>query len=83
MRELVCNGQFWARAALRQLRSHEVEPARVSCSNSLAKTQEMTAVIQYILTSLAQSFGYQGYYNKSLMTILGLAGVLFCENEQT
>ena len=43
---------------------------------------EMTAVIQYILTSV-QLFGSQDYYNKSLMTILGLAGVLFCENEQT
>ena len=36
----------------------------------------MTAVIQYILIS-AQSFGSQDYYTKSLMTILGLAGVLF------
>ena len=43
---------------------------------------ETTAVIQYILTS-AQSFGSQDCYNKSLMTILGPAGVLFCENEQT
>ena len=42
------------------------------------KTQETTAVIQYILTS-AQSFGSQYYYNKSLMTILGLAGILFCK----
>ena len=38
----------------------------------------MPAVIQYVLTS-AQSFGFQDYYNKSLMTILGLAGVLFCK----
>ena len=38
----------------------------------------MTAVIQYILTS-AQSFGSQYYYNKSLMMILGLAGILFCK----
>ena len=37
----------------------------------------MNDVIQYILTS-TQSFGSQDYYNKSLMTILGLAGVLFC-----
>ena len=44
----------------------------------MAKTQEMTALIQYILTS-AQSFGSQDYYNKSLMTILGLAGLLFCK----
>ena len=55
---------------------------RVFCSNSLVRTMEMTAVIQYILTS-AQSFGSQDYCNKSLMTILGLAGVLFCENEET
>ena len=61
MRELVCNGQLWARAALRQLRSRTV---RVSCSNSLAKTQEMTAVFQYLLKS-AQSLGSQDYYNKS------------------
>ena len=40
----------------------------------------MTAVIQYILTA-AQSFGCQDYYTKFLMTILGLAGVLFWENE--
>ena len=56
--------------------------ARVSCSNCLAKIQEMTGVIHYILTS-AQSFGSQDYCNKSLMTIRRLTGVLFCENEQT
>ena len=44
----------------------------------MAKTQEVTAVIQYILTS-AQSFGSQDYYDKSLMTLLGLAGALFCK----
>ena len=38
----------------------------------------MTAVVQYILTFLfARLFGSQDYYNKSLMTILRLAGVLF------
>ena len=53
--------------------------ARVSCSNSLAIMQEMTAIIQYVLTS-AQLFGSQDYYNKSLMMmILGLAGVIFCK----
>ena len=41
----------------------------------------MTAVIQYILAS-AQLFGSLDYYNKYLMTILGLDGELFCENEQ-
>ena len=46
------------------------------------KTTEVTTVIQYILTS-AQWFGSQDYHNGSLTTILGLAGVLFRENEQT
>ena len=41
----------------------------------------MTAAIQYILTA-AQSLGSQDYYKKSRMMILGLAGVLFCENEE-
>ena len=41
----------------------------------------MTTAIQYILTA-AQSLGSQDYYKKSRMTILGLAGVLFSENEQ-
>ena len=44
-------------------------------------TMEMTAAIQCILTA-AQSLGFQDYFKKSRMTILGLAGVLFCENEQ-
>ena len=39
----------------------------------------MIAAIQYILTA-AQTLGSQDYYKK--MTILGLVGVLFCENEQ-
>ena len=42
---------------------------------------EMTAAIQHILTA-AQSLGSQDYYKKSRMTILGLTGVLFCQNEQ-
>ena len=50
--------------------------------NTLVKTMEMTAVIQYILTA-AQSFDCRDYFNKFLMTIGGLAGVLFFENEQT
>ena len=36
------------------------------------------ALVQYILTS-AQSFGSQDYYKKSLVMMLGLAGVLFCK----
>ena len=54
---------------------------RAFSSNSLENTMDMTAAIEYILTA-AQSLGSQDYYRKSRMTILGLAGVLFCENEQ-
>ena len=55
--------------------------ARAFSSNSLVNTMDITAVIQYILTA-AQSLGSQVYFEKSRMTILGLAGLLFCENEQ-
>ena len=55
--------------------------ARAFSRKSLVDTMDMTAAIQYILTA-AQSLGSQVYYKKSRMTILGLAGVLFCENEQ-
>ena len=50
----------------------------VITSNSESILQQQFGVIQYILTS-AQSFGSQDHCNKSLMTILGLAGVLFCK----
>ena len=55
--------------------------ARAFSSNSLMNTMDMTVAVQYILTA-AQSLGSQVYYKKSRMTILGLAGVLFCENKQ-
>ena len=55
--------------------------ARVFSSNSLMNTMDMTAAIQYIVTA-AQLLGSQVYYKKSRMTILGLAGVLFCQNEK-
>ena len=55
--------------------------ARAFSSNSLVNTMDMTAAIEYILTA-AQSLGSQHYYRESRMTILGLAGVLFCENDQ-
>ena len=55
--------------------------ARAFSSNSLVNTIDMTAAIEYILTA-AQSLGSQDYCRKSRMTTLGLAGVLFCENEQ-
>ena len=55
--------------------------ARAFSINSFVNTMDMTAAIEYILTA-AQSLGSQDYYRKSRMTILGIAGVLFCENEQ-
>ena len=47
----------------------------------LVNTMEMTAAIRYIL-SAAQSLGSQDYYKMSRRMIIGLAGVLFCKNEQ-
>ena len=55
--------------------------ARAFPRNSLVNTMDMTAAIQYILTA-ARSLGSRVCYKKSRMMILGLAGVLFCENEQ-
>ena len=48
---------------------------RVFSSNCLVKTLEITAVNQYI-SSAAQLFGSQDYYNRCLMMIIGLASVL-------
>ena len=56
--------------------------ARAFSSNSLVDTMEMMAAIQYILAA-AQSLGSQDYHKKSGMTILWLAGVLFCENKHS
>ena len=50
-------------------------------SNSLVNTMELAAAIQYILTA-AQSLGSQDDYTKSRMTILGLAGELFCKTNK-
>ena len=55
--------------------------ARAFSSNSFVNTMDMTAAMKYILTA-AQSLGSQDCYRKSQMTILGLAGVLFYENDQ-
>ena len=55
--------------------------ARAFFSNSLVNTMDMTAAIQYILTA-AQSLGSKVCYKKYRMTMLELAGVLFCEHEQ-
>ena len=55
--------------------------ARAFFTNSLVNTMDMTAAIQYILKA-AQSLGSQVYCKRSRMRILGLACVLFCENEQ-
>ena len=51
------------------------------CEYYRLQIMEMTVVKQYILTA-TQSFGCPDYCKKSRMTILGLAGVLFYENEQ-
>ena len=50
-------------------------------SNSLVKIIEIRAFIQYSITA-TQFFGSQDCYKKSRMTIHGLLGVLFCENER-
>ena len=55
--------------------------ARTFSSNSLVNTMDIMAAIQYLLTA-SQSLGSHVHYKKSRMTILGLAGVLFCQNEQ-
>ena len=80
MGELVCSGQLWARAAL----------------SSFAVTRSDSESI--FQQQFGEYHGYDGCYSiyfdsstivrlsdllqKSRMTILGLAGVLFCENEQ-
>ena len=63
--------------ALRQLRNYK----GAFSSNILVNIKEMTAAIPYIFTA-AQLLGSQDYCKKSRMTILGLVGVFFCENEQ-
>ena len=82
-------GAWYAEGTLGKSGSEAVEAAsqlqgriaRAFSSNSLVNTMDMTATIQYNLTA-TQSLGSQVYHKKSRMTILGLAGVLFCENEQ-
>ena len=55
--------------------------ARAFSSNTSVNTMDMMAAIQYTLTA-AQSLGFQVYYKKSRMTILRLAGVLFCKTSK-
>ena len=67
------------------IRGLRVENLRVSDTpgdRNVLFDLKMTAVIQYILTTV-KSFDFQDYYGKFLMTILELAGALFCENEKT
>ena len=81
MRELVCNEQLWARSALRQHR-------RFTRSDRLSIFQQQFG--EYHGDDGCYSIYFDSsairitinYYKKSRMTILGLAGVLFCENEQ-
>ena len=81
MGELVCSRQLWSRAGSEAASQLQGRIARAISTNSLVNTMDMTAAIQYILIA-AQSLGSQVYYKKSRITILGLAGVLFCKNEQ-
>ena len=81
MGELVRSGQLWARGGSEAASQLQGRIARAFSSNSLVNTMDVTAAIQYILTA-AQSLGSHVYYKKSRMGILGLAGVLFCDNEQ-
>ena len=53
------------------------------CKPIALPTKCSIELVQYILTSAQSSRSQEDHYNKSLMTILGLAGVLFCETEQT
>ena len=50
--------------------------AKAFSSNSLVNSMDMTAAVQYILTT-AQSLGSQVYSKKSRMTILGLAWLVY------
>ena len=81
MGELVCNRQPLGKSGSEATSQLQGRIARAFFSNSLVNTTDMTAAIEYILTA-AQSLGSKDYYKKSRMTILGLAGVLLCENEQ-
>ena len=81
MGELVCSGSTLGKSGSEAALQLQGRIARAFSSNSLVNTMDMMAAIQYILTA-AQSLGSQVYYKKSRMTIPGLAGVLFCENEQ-
>ena len=81
MGELVCSRQLWARSGSEAASQLQGRIAGAISSNSLVNAMDMTAAIQYILIA-AQSLGSQVYYKKSRITILGLAGVLFCKNEQ-
>ena len=76
MRELVCKGATLGKRGSETASQLQGRTARAFSGNSLVKTMEMMAVIQYILTA-TQCFGSQDYYKKSGMTILGLAGALF------
>ena len=90
MRELVCNGQLWARAAVRQLRSHNVEQLEY-LAHDVEQREYLTSRYEYIWENPGNYCCYSIYfdistivwssrfYNKSLMAILGLAGVLFCK----
>ena len=71
--------KFWGNS---WISSHAVQAFSAGFPmSSMGGVWIFSGIAQYILTS-AQSFGSQDYHNKSLITIVGLVSVLFCENEQ-
>ena len=79
MGELVCRRATLDKSSSEAASQLQGRIARAFFSNSFVNTMDMTAVIKYTLLA-AQSLGSEDYYRKSRMTILELAGVLFCEN---
>ena len=65
MRELVCNGQLWASAVLRQLHSHKEGQREYFQQQFDENHGKKTTVVQYFLTE-AQLFGSQDYFNPIL-----------------
>ena len=77
MRELVWNEQLWATAAVRQLRSHNVAQREYLATTVWRKPRKWLLLFNIFWHQHNRLV--RDYHNKSLMTILRLAGVLFCK----
>ena len=77
----ICNGTTLDKSASETASKLQGRIARAFSSNSLVNAMKMMTAIQYILTA-AQSLGSQDYCKKFRTTILGLDGLLFCNNQQ-